>query len=323
MFGLYRKNGNRGYLWLSAFFLYMIGMEIMEAQWGTLRSRSSDDAFLVIVNLLAVPMCGNALLDLVAIRVRKIWQEVIHLLPFGLAVVPAVFLDDDTYYGLAVNVLAGVYSLGITFLVIFRAHRYNEELRNYYSSIENRTFEWVYWLLGLLFVMVFLWLAISTTSSGWDMAGFLACKYLIITLLIYFVYVQKPSQAIMNQPEQIQEDETPECFRMIDEKLPLLETDKKFFANPSLTIQDLAVRVGTNRTYMSQYINRVKKTTFYDYVNNLRLLYACDLLTTTDIPVETLAQEAGFGSISVFRRCMRERFQCTPTEYRQSTRSVL
>lgn len=318
---LYRKNSNRGYLWLSIFLLYMIGLELMEAHWGTLRNRSKEDAFLVLVNLLAVPMCGNALLGLVTTHIRKVWQELLHILPFGIAIVPTVFLEDDSAYALAIDILAAAYSLVITFLVIFRAHRYTEDLKNYYSSIEGRTYEWIYWLLGLLFVMVFLWLAISTTSPGWEMVGFLACKYVIITLLIYFVYAQKPSEAVMEQEEDVKEADLPEFFRLIDEKLPLLEADRAFFTNPSLTIQDMAMYVGTNRTYMSQYLNHIKKNTFYDYINNLRINYACKLLTETDIPVENLAIMAGFGSVSVFRRCMREKFDCTPSKYRQAMRT--
>ncbi len=50
---------------------------------------------------------------------------------------------------------------------------------------------------------------------------------------------------------------------------------EQVFLNPKLTLSDLALRVGTNRTYLSNYINQVLHQTFFDYINSLRLTYAC------------------------------------------------
>lgn len=47
--------------------------------------------------------------------------------------------------------------------------------------------------------------------------------------------------------------------------------NEKVYLNLKLNIVELAMAVGTNRTYISNYINQQLHTTFYEYVNKWRL----------------------------------------------------
>ncbi len=96
-----------------------------------------------------------------------------------------------------------------------------------------------------------------------------------------------------------------------------MEQDR-LWLNPHLTLADLAAEVGTNRTYLSNYLNNTLHTTFYDYINGFRLEAALRRLhdpdsTTTMVEI---AEQCGFNSISTFRRVFVRAKGCSFVEYR-------
>ena len=95
----------------------------------------------------------------------------------------------------------------------------------------------------------------------------------------------------------------------------LFEEDK-IYLNPKLKLSDVALAVGTNRTYLSRYFNRQNGQTFYDYVNSYRIQYAENLLKSTNFPLPEIAIKSGFNSISTFRRVFFASFGCSPNKYR-------
>ena len=92
------------------------------------------------------------------------------------------------------------------------------------------------------------------------------------------------------------EDTYPEDIRLSDLGLRIerLFREDKIFLNPNLKISDIAGAVGSNRTYVSAYFNREASSTFYDYVNSLRIEYACRLLKETELSVKIIASESGY-----------------------------
>ncbi len=96
-----------------------------------------------------------------------------------------------------------------------------------------------------------------------------------------------------------------------------MEQDR-LWLNPHLTLADLAMQVGTNRTYLSNYLNNTLQTTFYDYINGFRLEATLQQLhdpASTATMVE-IAESCGFNSISTFRRVFVRSKGCSFVEYR-------
>ena len=93
--------------------------------------------------------------------------------------------------------------------------------------------------------------------------------------------------------------------------------DKEIYLNPKLTIGDLARELGTNRTYASNFLNDQMHTHFYEYVNSWRVEKAKILLSSTSLPLETVAEKSGFNSISSFRRYFTDTCGITPSSYRK------
>lgn len=98
------------------------------------------------------------------------------------------------------------------------------------------------------------------------------------------------------------------------ERMQELE-NKEFFLNPDVNVEWLAAELGTNRHYISNYFNQIAKTTFYDYVNRLRLDYAVRLLATGKVKPSLVGYDSGFNSEATFRRIFKDKYGCTPTQY--------
>lgn len=93
---------------------------------------------------------------------------------------------------------------------------------------------------------------------------------------------------------------------------------RREFARNGLTIVDLARDLGTNRTYVSTYINAHYRMSFREWVNALRINYAKELLTTRpDYSVATIAQEAGYMSLSHFSKTFAATTGVTPGKWRR------
>ena len=100
-------------------------------------------------------------------------------------------------------------------------------------------------------------------------------------------------------------------------------SEEHAFLNPKLTLSELALRVGTNRTYLSNYINQTLHQTFFDYINSLRLKYATELLTTTNLTLEVIAERSGFNSLSTFRRCFLQNYSTSPSVFRKQNKKTI
>ena len=66
------------------------------------------------------------------------------------------------------------------------------------------------------------------------------------------------------------------------ERMYLLFEKEHVYLNPRLRLSELAMLLGTNRTYLSQYFNQNCESTFYDFVNDYRIHHAKLLLHSTD-----------------------------------------
>jgi len=79
------------------------------------------------------------------------------------------------------------------------------------------------------------------------------------------------------------------------------------YKQSDLKLDDLARLAGTNRSYVSRAINQATGSNFNQFVNQYRILEAQQLLKDkSNFKLEAIAMEAGFGSISSFRRAFNK-----------------
>lgn len=125
-------------------------------------------------------------------------------------------------------------------------------------------------------------------------------------------------QPVEPEPEELKlQQETAFAERMY-----LLFEKEHVYLNPRLRLSELAMLLGTNRTYLSQYFNQNCESTFYDFVNDYRIHHAKLLLHSTDDTLETIAMNSGFNSLSTFRRAFVQREGMSPIEFRASNGKI-
>jgi len=100
----------------------------------------------------------------------------------------------------------------------------------------------------------------------------------------------------------------------------LMERDRAY-REEGLTIAALATRLGLPEYRLRRLINqRLQYRNFNEFLNRYRLAEATGALADPDqaeVPVLTIALDAGFGSIGPFNRAFKAQTGLTPTEYRR------
>jgi AraC family transcriptional regulator, dual regulator of chb operon len=74
--------------------------------------------------------------------------------------------------------------------------------------------------------------------------------------------------------------------------------------------------------HISRVFRRYLGTTPTDYINQLRLHYAANLLSNSDDSVTYISMESGFENVSHFYHLFKRQFGVSPAEFRARTRKV-
>lgn len=92
------------------------------------------------------------------------------------------------------------------------------------------------------------------------------------------------------------------------------------YRTPGLTIEQAARDMGTNRNYLSRYLNQVKQMTFYEWVAQMRIEEAQTLMAGNDgsMTMEQIAAQVGFSSYPTFSSTFKKMVGITPNRWRSS-----
>ena len=118
--------------------------------------------------------------------------------------------------------------------------------------------------------------------------------------------------------KQIPEGDLSRELRLFINLNELLEKEK-LFTDPALNRDELAQRLGTNRTYLIEAVRAYGgNMTVREFLNDFRLKHAVELLAQTNIfSIDQICYDSGFASRSVFYRLFRQSYGMSPTEYRK------
>ena len=191
------------------------------------------------------------------------------------------------------------YAWSIVIIGFVKIRRYRNYLHKNYSHIENIDASWM--------LPVFLFSIISQLS--WLIASLYAnilvdILYYVSTIVLWLIalYYSWNFQPIIIKEDSLQTLQ--QRYIVDEEKLEDVMNVKRIYLNQDLTLNDLARSIGTNRTYMSNYLSQVLGLNFYDYINKKRIEHSAIPMMKEhpEFTLEHVAQESGFGSISTFRR---------------------
>lgn len=110
---------------------------------------------------------------------------------------------------------------------------------------------------------------------------------------------------------------TAEMFLEKDARLiKILNYLNRHYLQP-ITLQEVSKLFGMNSTAFCRYFKEKTSKTFIEYIQELRIGYACQLLTQHKISIKEVAFESGFNHLSYFNRAFKHIKGITPSAYIQ------
>ncbi|MCG8373506.1 MAG: AraC family transcriptional regulator [Balneolales bacterium] len=280
-------------------------------------------------------------------------RELVHFIPFFLLFVftiPFFLLSPEQKiantgefgamnYGpeFVTHLKVGFNLLYIPF-ILRQLQRYQQQVKESYSSIEKRNLDW---LRG--FIYAFLVLALVATIIHFlnVMAGtmdqYSGIMLLAVTIFVYSIgylglrqaeffsnYEETSSSAEVKSLRNVSysksglSDERGE--ELMQELKYLMETEKPFINN-ELSLRDLSQMMGITSHNLTEIINRFAGRNFYDFVNGYRVEEVKSRINqpeSSNLTLLTLGLEAGFNSKSSFNSVFKKHTGMTPTQYKKS-----
>lgn len=86
--------------------------------------------------------------------------------------------------------------------------------------------------------------------------------------------------------------------------------------NEKITLSDLSQRCFYNPAYFSRLFKKTFNMSFTDYIMEIRLKQCCELLKNSDYTIDKIIEECGFSDRNTFYERFRNKYGCTPSEYR-------
>lgn len=327
-----RKQNRMMYLlFLNMLYLAFCNCKDMVFLFGDLWYDPYVTGLSVMTDLIYVPIMSSFFLEVVSpgfMTNRRIWSLVgpqILFLPLFIA------FPSDLIYRIA---LYFSYLVGITvmLLVVIQSVRHRRFIKENYSFTEHIDVSWTVgggiavFLCMTIYLLVFsdeTWLG----NAVYYLMSFLGWVYLYFSSLKHQV-VEVPQHLFFNLPWDSSEKDTDaisaeikehseDVYAFIERGLAKCMGEDKLYLNPKLSIQDVSSAIGTNRTYLSAYLNSELKVSFYDYVNSLRIKEACSVINENKekISMQEVSDRSGFNSISTFNRSFTKYVGMTPSQY--------
>ena len=211
-------------------------------------------------------------------------------------------------------------------------------LRTYYSDVVESLMRWMPGV-GVGFTVLLLSAPITCIAPRWvgvnQLAlGIIVFVYTFVCTINFSFSYGKVLHAINKTDEDIDAAES-----LTSEEITLTSTGSSLSAalqevlrakeerwreqggyrTPGVTIDEAAHEMGTNRSYLSRYLNEVRHMTFYSWVAQMRISEACEILRNDhDVSIEQVASQVGFTSLSTFSSTFKKVMGESPAKWRSN-----
>lgn len=237
----------------------------------------------------------------------------LHAVPFLLFTVAYLATQSDHVLH-AYVVFLWCYAWWVVIWGFLKARQYIRYIHANYSNIDEIDVSWLGQVFFFAIASQLLWLATSLLGYVWADILYYIFTVALWVIVLHYSHRFHPitiEPAVATAPVAREHD--------FEEKLRTLVERDSVYLNKDLTLSDLAVAVGTNRTYLSNYLSQTVGLTFYDYINQLRIQKKSVPMMQAhpEYTLEHIAAESGFKSISTFRRAFVKLMGRSPRDYRQ------
>ncbi len=347
IFGIYRKSRR----------LMAIAILLLTANYLThyiLKLRFVDPVAAILMNLTTYFLCYwvftaalNTLINRFYISTRRF---AIHVIIWGgysaLALLTKFYITDEATQRLALISLA----IGLMCYGLFLSYRllsiYRRAVKLFDETAADDLAMYIKWMNHFTYYVLVYGVGCSVLTFLpeeycylWILSSLPLYIYVFCCYQNYLLFYEQVETVILDEsanstdektlfatePESKSEPEEEEAEPVIDQRRFEEIADglerwiaAKGFLQTGLTIKRLADTLRTNRTYLSKYINSTYKTTFRNWISDMRIEYAKECMAGCSDPMlAEISEKSGFTSLSHFMKTFKEKEGISPAKWRK------
>ncbi len=254
-----------------------------------------------------------------------------------------VVVWGSVLYGNNLTVKTVLITAAILFLIniLLNVSRF---FKKYYRAIEQGEYYYaegieihISWMLKSLYSMAGIGVlssifAFSSLLPQWSRYIFLTaflgvCTYIFFSFRHFMVVFGKlidsnNSEEIAPETELNTQKLTPQTHALIKRNMTKWIAEKEFCRN-KLTVQSVALELGTNRRYLSIYINNNYQCNFREWISNLRVIEVKRILSEErNVSISLAAERAGFLSLTSFTNIFTSIEGISPSKWLENSRAT-
>lgn len=101
---------------------------------------------------------------------------------------------------------------------------------------------------------------------------------------------------------------------------PVIEYINKSYAQIN-GIDEIALQCYLNKSYLCRLFKKETGMTLTQYINNVRIQHACEMISDSELDMTEIALRCGFSNAPYFSSVFKAEVKCTPSEFRAFKRS--
>ena len=257
-------------------------------------------------------------------------RQLAALLSMQALFIPLFLIFPDEIVVFCAFSVALVVAVATMYLVVVFSVRYRQYIKLNYSYKENIDVAWVVVSSVAFFLSLFVYNLAFAHTTWLSEALYNIFSMALWTFLFLFsrrhrvVRILKPvenedEQATEEIEEPKSDDDVVSHNYILAVRLEQKMSQDNLYLNPKLTTTDVATAIGTNKTYLSDYLNNTLNTSFFDYINTFRINEACRIIEMMPEQgresMSVVAQKSGFNSLSSFHRYFVKLKGISPKSY--------
>lgn len=193
-------------------------------------------------------------------------------------------------------------------------------------KLKNQQLRWLRNLCLHFFVVIIIFI-VTKATLGRDLGDHFIASY--ITLIIYLASIKVVNDSLFFKksntakvPEKYSKSSLNESQKdeILDQLCQVMQSEE-YFTNNMASLPHLSKKIGCVSHHVSQVINERLGKSFFEWMAELRVEKAKELLSQNEnqnITIEELAERVGYNSKSSFNKAFKKHTSQTPTQFKNT-----
>lgn len=225
-----------------------------------------------------------------------------------------ILSENEQLTNSTVLLFAGFVGAILIYTTRWLHEKVKQYMRNEYASEDGFPLEFSRLVIPLPYILWSLSLIVFFCNNKTIYAIY--CLMLCALNVIFLIKVLHPQRSLLdteinesaksNKSKVAKEEGDAELPKHIidklEERIIAIVEDEKMYLNPKINKNDLAIKIGTNRTYLS-IVFRERFGSFYSYINRLRIEHSIEYIREhPGATQQEIAFNSGFGSSKTYAK---------------------